>query len=173
MTDEELILGCGHRRDDRIVRPKVDTRIVTLDINPAVNPDVVHDLNELPLPFEGDRFIAIHARHVLEHVGALGDWRRWFAEWSEYYRVLKPGGVMAVAVPSLKSPFLFGDPGHCRVIVAESFLYLDRLEYARQVDSGMTDYRNVWHGDFERLHVQETDDGQQLIAILKAHKPAR
>ena len=38
-----LQLGCGTKKIENAI---------TLDINPAVNPDVVHDLNIFPYPFQ-------------------------------------------------------------------------------------------------------------------------
>ena len=56
---ERLNLGCGE-----------DYRQgwTNLDAVDAVEPDIVHDLNEYPWPFDDGKFIHIEARHVLEHL---------------------------------------------------------------------------------------------------------
>lgn len=54
----ELLVGCGRTRDRRIrTKPGLSSsnswdELVTLDHNPDVNPDVVHDLEVLPYPFK-------------------------------------------------------------------------------------------------------------------------
>ena len=58
-TRDRLNVGCGTD-----VRPDW----VNLDIAPLPGVDVVHDLNDLPLPFEDERFAEIECRDVLEHL---------------------------------------------------------------------------------------------------------
>src|SRR6185437_13256763 len=87
----ELLLGCGNRRDKLLSLPEEAewSNLTTLDLDPQSNPDVIWDLNSLPLPFATAQFDEIHAYEVLEHLGRQGDWRGFFAEWNEYYRILK------------------------------------------------------------------------------------
>jgi hypothetical protein len=49
----ELLIGCGARRvkDVRIGNNAEWSELVTLDINPEHKPDVIHDLQDIPLPF--------------------------------------------------------------------------------------------------------------------------
>lgn len=59
-----------------------------------------------PLPFDSDSADFIFAEHVVEHVGyyeALGFFR-------ECHRVLKDGGVVRIAVPSLERVMTYGTP---------------------------------------------------------------
>jgi methionine biosynthesis protein MetW len=57
----------------------------------------VVDLNGEPLPFENDRFDAVTILAVLEHVFDP------YAMIGEIYRVLRPGGTLAIAVPNVAS----------------------------------------------------------------------
>ena len=171
----ELLIGCGNRRDKLVVypgRPTAFLDLVTLDLDPGCGADVLHDLEQLPLPFADNAFDELHAYHVLEHLGRQGDWRQWFALWSEFYRILKPKGLFCGIVPSLPGPWVWGDPGHTRVITSENFVFLNQPTYRSCVGStAMSDYRSVWRGDFDTLLA--SDSGAELHFALKAIKPAR
>ncbi|RWF44291.1 MAG: methyltransferase domain-containing protein [Mesorhizobium sp.] len=58
-----------------------------------------------PLPFEDDHADFIFAEHVVEHV----DYRQALAFFAECRRVLKPGGIIRIAVPSLENIWKRGD----------------------------------------------------------------
>jgi len=63
------------------------------------SPDiVVHDLRK-PLPFQSARFTAVYASHLLEHL-YLAEATQLLRECN---RVLRPGGVLRVVVPDLRS----------------------------------------------------------------------
>jgi SAM-dependent methyltransferase len=66
---------------------------VTLDIDPQHHPDVVHDLNVVPLPFKDNEFQKIIAHHVLEHLGDLGP------VMGELHRVCRADGEIDIEVP--------------------------------------------------------------------------
>lgn len=167
-----LLLGAGSARD-RKIRIEGDPAgwddLVTLDNNPGHGVDVVHDLNVHPLPFGDNEFDEIHAYEVLEHLASLGDWRFFFAEFSEYWRILKPGGRFYGTVPSLTSPWLFGDPSHTRVITQDTLVFLSQEQYNTQVGrTSMSDFRHVYQADFELLGV---DVGENSMAfVLRAVK---
>lgn len=145
--------------------------LTTLDIDPASGADVIHDLDVLPLPFGDDAFDEIHASEVLEHTGRQGDWRFFFAQFSEFWRILKPNGTLAASCPSLTSRWLWADPGHTRVIAPETLYFLDQGLYEQIGQTAMTDYRHVWKGDF---HTEWTeDDGESFKFLLRAVKPSR
>jgi predicted SAM-dependent methyltransferase len=90
----ELLIGCGSRSvKERFLEGRRDFyRLTRLDDNPAHQPDVLWDLTRHPLPFPDDHFDEIHAYDVLEHLACQGDHRFFFAEFSEYWRILKNGG---------------------------------------------------------------------------------
>jgi SAM-dependent methyltransferase len=173
MTD--LLVGCGSNRLRRInIGGKTDwSDLVTLDVNDAHKPDIVHDLTVRPLPFEDETFDEIHAYEVLEHLGQQGDWRTWFAEWNEWYRILKPGGVICGTSPWWQSVWAWADPGHTRVLSPEALCFLNQPEYTKQVgDTAMSDYRTVFKGDFDCVLMQMSGEHQFAFA-LRAIKPSR
>jgi hypothetical protein len=172
----ELLVGCGSRRTKIVFTEDMGEdfqNLTTLDLFDTHNPDVIHDLEVLPYPFEDDSFDEIHAYEVLEHTGKQGDWRFFFAQFAEFYRILKPNGYLAGTSPYFATNWAWGDPGHTRIISNECFVFLDQTEYIKQVGkTPMTDYRGVWKGDFERMACV-VDKGGTLLYLLKAHKPAR
>lgn len=112
MTDEapsnRLNIGCGH-----------DTRVgwINLDRVHLDGVDLVHDLTQCPWPFEGESFVEILAKDVLEHVHNLTE------VITESHRVLKPGGTLTIQVPHFTSKDAFSDPTHVRPFSSLSFDY--------------------------------------------------
>lgn len=166
--------------------------LTTLDVNQDCDPDLWCDLNAQPPwlaaprrqsgdaafgnlhELEGDYWDEIHAYEVLEHLGRQGDAHSFFAQFSELYRLLKPGGHLLATVPSKRSGFFWGDPSHSRAIVEESLVFLDQGEYIRQCDehpTGMSDFRRIYKADF-RL-IDRNDNGASFYFILQAVKPSR
>lgn len=165
-----LLLGAGNARHKLIaIDGKKWGDLTTLDIDPDCKPDVLHDLNDRPLPFGDNAFDQIHAYEVLEHIGAQGDWRGFFDEFAEYWRILKPGGYLCGTVPAWDNEWAWGDPGHTRVIIPGTWVFLSQKEYQRQIGkTPMTDYRAIWKGDFD-IEGAEIRGGKHFF-ILKAVK---
>ena len=167
---KELVLGCGHNPYKRLFGAE-DNQFykdpTTVDIDRGAKPNVLWDLNNWPLPFPSDEFDEIHAYHVLEHLGAQGDARLFLREWSEYWRVLKPGGMFFGIVPAEGHSGAWGDPGHVRVINPMTLVFLNQAEYAKQVGkTAMSDYRHYsYKVNFRPVFVESTEE--ELRFILK------
>lgn len=171
----ELLIGCGNSRIKKLMlRGRSDwTDLVTLDMSADAKPDLVHDLNNLPLPFPDNTFSEIHAYEVMEHVGKQGDWRFFFDQWSDFWRILKSEGMFFGTSPAFASPWSWGDPGHTRIISAECLTFLSQKQYNDQVGkTPMTDYRPYYKADFEAFHLR-TNEAKQFEYIMQAIKPAR
>lgn len=173
----ELLIGCGHDWARKVaVNDAAEWRnLTTLDMNPAAKPHVLHDLCNLPLPFAADSFDEIHAYDVLEHTRHQGDWRGFFAEFEEFWRILKPGGLFVALVPRHNGPWAWGDPGHCRVIQLETLSFLDQqafIDECRPGGTNKTDYRPWYRADFQVVASQYVSD-VQLAFVLRAVKPSR
>ena len=171
----ELLIGCGSSRE-KLVFPTPDrgrwTDLVTLDFNSDHGPDVVHDLESLPLPFGDESFDEIHAYEVLEHTGSQGDFRFFFAQFEEFWRLLRPGGFLCGSVPNHQSVWAWGDPSHKRVIAIESFMFLDQSEYVAQVGkTAMSDFRFIYSADFRVVYSQVFE--HRVFFALEAVKPSR
>ena len=171
----ELLIGCGSRRD-KIISPNGAlewSELITLDCVTTHNPDVVWDLNTRPLPFEDNHFDGIHAYEVLEHLGnGPGDHVSWFAEWSEWYRLLKPGGYFCGTTPAPTSRWVWGDPSHRRAIPPEMMIFLVQPEYTEQIGkTAMSDFREIYQADFQPVYMEAR--GEAFCFALQAIKPSR
>lgn len=80
----KLNLGSGiHRKEG----------YVNLDWNSENQPDVIHDLNIFPYPFQDQEFDVIEADHVMAYL------ERPLQVMIELHRLLKPGGTLTIKVP--------------------------------------------------------------------------
>jgi len=102
---KSLNLGCGTD-----IRPGW----VNLDIAALPGVDVVHDLNQMPLPFPAGEFSLVYAKDVLEHVNYVQVLR-------ELHRILAPGGILEIQVPHFTSADNYIDPTHIRRFSIRTF----------------------------------------------------
>jgi hypothetical protein len=167
----ELVLGCGDQRKKLLTLNGSHEyeNPTTLDINPICRPDVLHDLNDPHLPFNDDTFDEAHAYCVLEHTGQQGDWRFFFRQFDDFWRVLRPGGHLFGICPRADSVWAWGDPGHTRIVSVESLGYLCRPMYGAPP---RTDYRPWFVGDWDLIYAQNQDE-HRFGFVLQAVKPAR
>lgn len=97
MEAKKLNLGAGEDRKEGYVN---------VDWSPLAHPDVVHNLNALPYPFDDNSFELIEAFHVLEHLDKP------FAVMRELHRILAPGGVLHIKVPHFSRGFTHAEHAH-------------------------------------------------------------
>ena len=167
---KSLLAGCGNSRERQIAPGEWD-ELVTLDISPSCHPDIIWDLNNLPLPFNDNEFDELLFFQTLEHIGQQGDYKTFFAQFIEFWRILKPGGMFYAACPKWNSIWAWSDPGHKRIISEAMLTYLCQNEYEKQVGvTAITDYREIYKADFEIIKLFDLgreDWGFQLKAINK------
>ena len=108
----KLNLGCGF---------DIKEGWINLDKNPGDNVNVVHDLNELPLPFENDAFNYILCNDILEHVSYL-------PLMNELHRILKKRGILRIRVPHFTSQSNYKDPTHINTFSSKTFNYFIKTE---------------------------------------------
>jgi SAM-dependent methyltransferase len=92
-----LNLGCGQKRLDGAIN---------LDRIPAVNPDVVHDIDKFPWPFRENQFNEVHANDVIEHCSDV------VVTMEEIHRICQRGAVVRITTPHFSSANSFVDPTH-------------------------------------------------------------
>lgn len=117
-----------------------------------------------------DAYDEVHAYEILEHIGAQGDVATFYRQMNELWRILKPGGHLCGTVPSARSIWAYGDPGHTRILTPSVWVFVDRgLYFPRTPPS--SDYRSLCRCDFHIVDVH--DDAQTHSFCLEAVKPAR
>jgi SAM-dependent methyltransferase len=175
MNYKELLLGCGSNWQKKLVHPGTPNEwqnLVTVDVNPDHKPALVWNLEEIPLPFDDNMFDEIHAYEVLEHVGTQGDYKFFFAQFEDFWRILKPNGLLIGTTPMWNSVWAWGDPSHKRVIQKENFVFLDQEQYKIQVGkTPMSDFRYIYSADYTGLWFNEA--AVVFSFVLRANKPSR
>ncbi len=91
---------------------------VNVDLTKDTNPDVVHDLNVRPWPFDASSFDEVHAYDVIEHLDDV------LKTVEEVHRVSRPGAIVHVIVPHFSSDGAFTDPTHRQYFGARTFDYM-------------------------------------------------
>src|SRR3990167_7044771 len=94
---KKLNLGCG---EDKKVG------YINVDWSSLVSPDVAHDLNKVPYPFEDSSIDRIEAFNVLEHL------EKPFVLMKEFHRILKRGGELNIKVPHFSRGFTHAEHEH-------------------------------------------------------------
>jgi len=93
---------------------------ISLDKDPKANPDVVHDIEER-FPFPDNYFDEVRAYHILEHIHTE---KKVFVMY-EIWRVLKPGGIADIELPTFPHPQAVQDPTHLSFWHRQSFWYFE------------------------------------------------
>jgi predicted SAM-dependent methyltransferase len=141
---------------------------VTLDV--LGEPDILFDLvglhNSCTLPCKDEEFDEIHAYEVLEHIGWQGNWRGFFAEFKEYWRVLKPGGTMFISAPTPETLWQT-DVGHTRCIASGILGPLTRHFYERNKETCATDYSELVDPHWWKLSSIPAVEGRQFFILVK------
>jgi len=91
---KKLNFGCGQFRKEGYIN---------IDFNPATEPDILHDLEKFPYPFEDESIDLVEADHVLEH------FHNPLWAMKEVWRILKPGGRIIIKVPHFSRGFSHAD----------------------------------------------------------------
>jgi predicted SAM-dependent methyltransferase len=103
-----LDIGCGGNKQPNFVG---------MDVRALPGVDVVWDINRHPWPFPDESVLVAFASHLVEHIppvaiGPDGTWFPFMAFMDEVWRVLKPAGEFAMALPHGNSQGYLQDPSH-------------------------------------------------------------
>jgi SAM-dependent methyltransferase len=105
-----LDLGCGNKR-----RPGT----IGVDFSERFQPDVIHDLNIFPYPFESKSIDKIYLDNVLEHLDNP------LRVMEELFRITKNGDEVIIIVPYFRSRWAAIDMTHKTLFTVDSFAYFD------------------------------------------------
>ena len=138
MNDIKLNLGCGEKRLPGY-----------LNVDKFGTPDLKHDLESFPWPWETNSVSEILLLHVLEHLGK--ETEVYFGIFKEMYRVCKHGSKIRIIVPHFRHQLFYDDPTHVRVVTPISLLLFSKKQNQIWVKEGSANstlglYLNI---DFE------------------------
>jgi SAM-dependent methyltransferase len=105
---KKLNLGCGEFKK---------AGYLNLDYGSVTPPDIAHNLESIPYPFENDHFNLVEADHVLEHLGSP------FSVMREIHRITENGGKVVIRTPHFSRGFTH--PEHKRGFDLTFPLYFD------------------------------------------------
>ena len=103
MNGLKLNLGCGEKRIPGYI-----------NVDKFGSPDLKHDLESFPWPWETNSVSDIVLIHVLEHLGK--DVEIYFGIFKEMYRICNHGAKIKIIVPHFRHQFFYDDPTHVRVV---------------------------------------------------------
>lgn len=122
-----LDAGCGFNRQPNCIG---------MDNREEAEPDVLHDLEDLPYPFPDDVFDRIIMSHVMEHLNPKLTNRIM----NEMWRIMKVGGALMLAMPYAGSFGHYQDPTHIKPWNEATATYYDPTKPLYQI------YRpKPWH----------------------------
>ena len=94
-----------------------------MDVRSLPGVDIVHDFEVYPWPIEDDSVLTALASHVVEHINPA---KFGFINWmNEVWRVMVPGGQLAISMPYGYSPGFLQDPTHCNPCNEFTWFYFD------------------------------------------------
>ena len=112
---KKLNLGAGSKKIDGFLN---------LDKFNTFNPDIVHDLEVFPYPFEDDSIDEIMMSHILEHIGQNPDIFNNIIK--ELYRICKNSTIINIIVPHPRHDDFLADPTHVKPITALGLQLYDK-----------------------------------------------
>jgi hypothetical protein len=124
-TTIKLNLGCGQHLKPGYV-----------NVDKYGHPDIYHDLETFPWPWEENTVDEIILNHVLEH---LGESRAVYLEIiQEIYRICTPGAIVHVAVPHPRSDDFINDPTHVRAVTPAGLELFSKSKNKEWIDNGFS-----------------------------------
>lgn len=117
----KIHLGCG-----------VDYRegYINVDASEEVNPDLVWNLEETPMPINENSADEVLANHVLEHIN------NFIYLMHDIYRICRKNAVVKIRTPFYSSWGQFNDPTHVRFFTPFTFDYFKKSMYSHEVGAG-------------------------------------
>jgi hypothetical protein len=100
-------------------------------------PDVLHDLEQFPWPWETNSVGEVVLSHVLEHLGETT--QAYFGVIKELYRICAPGATIHITVPHPRHDTFITDPTHVRMVTPRSMQLLSKANNEQCIKAGFAD----------------------------------
>ena len=120
---------------------------IGIDRNPASRADVICELDQFPYPFRDSSFEALHAVHVIEHVGDV------MKTMEEFHRLVGAGGEVRIVTPHYTDFSSFCDPTHRWHLNSFSLRYFGE--------------DNAGYGYYSKVRFQEISVHVKLLAFWR------
>ena len=130
-----------------------------MNVDKHGEPDLRHDLEVFPWPWDESSVEHVKLVHVLEHLGREPE--VFIGIMKELYRVCRNGAQVEIVVPHPRHDNFLGDPTHVRPITLDGMLLFDRRRCEEWQKGGYSNtplalYHDI---DFETVkHVQVPDE---------------
>lgn len=85
-----------------------------INVDKFGSPDLLHDLEKFPYPWETNSIDEIVMHHILEHLGERTE--TFLGIIKELYRICKPDALIKITVPHPRHDAFISDPTHVRII---------------------------------------------------------
>ena len=123
MDSLKLNLGCG----EKIIPGYIN-------VDKFGNPDVKHNLEAFPWPWETNTVSEILLEHVLEHLGK--DVEVYFGIFKEMYRICTQGAKIKIIVPHFRHQYFFDDPTHVRAVTPLGLQLFSKTANQHWIENG-------------------------------------
>lgn len=118
-----LNLGCGEKRKPGYI-----------NVDKFGSPDILHDLETFPWPWEDNSVLEVMLHHVLEHLGeSTAVYLRII---KELYRICKAGAKIQIIVPHPRHDDFLNDPTHVRVVTPDGLLLFSKKKNIEWINGG-------------------------------------
>ena len=104
-----LDLGCGAK--------KINAQAIGIDAIDHDCVDIVGDVFSILPELPSESVDSVFSSHFFEHIENVGSLLK------EIHRILKPGGLLEIAVPHFSNPYFYSDPTHKTMFGLYSFSY--------------------------------------------------
>lgn len=138
LVGKKLNVGCANNHEPGFIN---------VDKNPDVHPDVVHDLECPPLPFDDNSIDSILGSHIFEHV------TNFVPLVEDFHRILKPGGHLLSITPYISSDNAWDNPHHVRGFTEMTWQYFDQRLYQGGPGNAGNGATEGYKGNFQVIEI--------------------